>query len=68
MQRRRLECTTSHSSEWLPLARGGGGGWRGHGSEDRIQEIVAFVPDPEQGIEIESRGLIDNDSALETPE
>ena len=47
---------------------GRGRGWRGHGSEDRIQEIVAFVPDPEQGIEIESRGLIDNDSALETPE
>ena len=46
--------------------RGLEGTW--HGSEDRIQEIVAFVPDPEQGIEIESRGLIDNDSALETPE
>jgi hypothetical protein len=26
---------------------GRGRGWRGHGSEDRIQEIVAFVPDPE---------------------
>ena len=51
-----------------PGAGAGVGVWRGHGSEDRIQEIVAFVPDPEQGIEIESRGLIDNDSALETPE
>ena len=26
---------------------GRGRGGRGHGSEDRIQEIVAFVPDPE---------------------